>query len=101
MFYNIIKYAIERKHSLSGKYEYYIRHFSPHALGDDREGRKCVLGFQYAGGRPGRLPPAGEWCFFLVDGLMDLQPNDDLWLAGPMDAQPLRYLSVIDVQVPG
>jgi hypothetical protein len=68
--YTIIKVAIERKHPLSGKYEHYVRHFSPHALGDDREGRRSVLGFQYGGGRRGRLPPDGEWRFFLVEKLV-------------------------------
>ena len=98
MPYAIIKQAIERKHSLSAKYEYYVRFFSPLALGDDRQGRKIVLGFQYNGGKPGGLAPAGEWCFFQVDRLVDLRPNGDRWLTGPMDA-PLHHFSRIDLEV--
>ena len=43
MPYSIIKAAIERKESLTGKFENYVRHFSPHALGEDREGRRQSL----------------------------------------------------------
>ena len=98
MPYAIIKDAIQRKTSLTGQYDYYVRHFSPHVLGDDRQGRKSVLGFQYGGGRPQGLPASGEWCFFQVNGLLGIRPNGDRWLAGPIDAKPLHLFSHIDVQ---
>ena len=43
MPYFIITAAIERNESLTGKFENYVRHFSPHALGEDREGRRQSL----------------------------------------------------------
>jgi hypothetical protein len=82
MPYVIIKRAIERRESLTAKYDHYIRMFSPHALGDSQTGDKRVLGFQYGGGRPGGLPAAGDWCFFAVDSLRDLTPNGDRWVFG-------------------
>jgi hypothetical protein len=51
MPYAVIRKAIERKESLTGNYDRYIRSFSSHALGEDRKGTASVLGFQYAGGR--------------------------------------------------
>ena len=98
MQYAIIKSAIERRESLTGKYEEYIRHFSPHVLGEDRQGAVCVLGFQYGGGRPRSLPSAGDWCFFQVDKLRDLYPNGDRWLAGPFENKPLYRFARIEVQ---
>jgi hypothetical protein len=95
----IIKSAIERRESLSAKYDDYLRDFSPHALGEDVYGRRAVLAFQYGGGRQGGLPPAGEWCFFNVDGLKGLQPNGDRWRAGRVETKPLHRFRAIDVQV--
>ena len=98
MPYMIIKRAIEHRESLTGKYDNYIRFFSPHILGADRVGLKCVLGFQYAGGRDGGLPPGGDWSFFQVHGLKDLYPNRDRWRAGPPENKPLHLFAQIDVR---
>ena len=99
MPYQIIKRAIERRESLTGRYDDYVRFFSPHVLGDDRIGAKSVLGFQYAGGRAGGLPPMGDWGLFHVVGLKELYPNRDRWLAGLPENKPLHLFSKIDVQV--
>jgi hypothetical protein len=90
MPYTIIKRAIETKESLTANYQYYVRHFSPQALGDDRRGIKMVTGFQYGGGRAGGLPPGGDWCFFEVDRLTSVQPNQDRWMPGrPLTVPPI------------
>ena len=99
MPYTIIKRAIERRESLTAKYENYLRHFSPHALGDDHVGASNVLGFQYGGGRPGGLPPSGDWCFFRLDGLRGLFPNRDRWLTGLLENRPLHRFARVDVLV--
>jgi hypothetical protein len=97
MLYSIIRSAIERRESLSGKYDDYVRHFSPHVLGEDRQGDQAVLGFQYGGGRPGGLPVHGDWCFFKLAQLT-ARPNGDQWVSGPC-GKPLHLFSRIDVQV--
>lgn len=96
--YTIIKRAIEHKESLTAKYENYIRYFSPHILGDDREGVKGVLGFQYGGGRCGGLPASGAWCFFSLHDLRNVHPNGDRWRTGPLENKPLHLFAKIDLR---
>ena len=98
MPYSIMTAAIERKESLTGKFENYIRHFSPHALGEDGDGRHAVLGFQYDGGRPGGLPIGGDWCCFTLSGLSGVHPNTDKWIVGPITGKPWHLLSSIHIQ---
>ncbi len=97
MPYAIIRNAIARRQSLTGTYDNYTRHFSPHALGEDREGVMAVLGFQYGGGRPGGLPVGGDWCFFQLHRLW-AAPTMDKWVSGPL-GKPLHLFSKIDAQV--
>ncbi len=98
MPYSIIKTAIERKESLTGHYDHYVRHFSPHALGEDRQGTRSVLGFQYGGGRPGGLPVGGDWCFFTLPHLASVRPNADKWLPGSLTGKPWHLLTKIHIQ---
>ncbi len=98
MPYSIIKTAIERKESLSGNYDNYVRHFSPQALGEDRGGTQSVLGFQYDGGRPGGLPVGGDWCFFSLSHLSNVRTNADKWVVGPVAGKPWHLFSKIHVQ---
>lgn len=97
MPYGMIELAIQLRQSLTGKYDNYMRFFSPHVLGDDREGHRALLGYQYAGGRPGGLPISGDWCFFLLSLLTDVRPNSDKWIIGPY-GRPLHLFSKVDVQ---
>ena len=99
MPYAIIRTAIERRQSVTGKSEDYIRFFSPHALGEDRQGSQAVLGFQYGGGRPGGLPLGGDWCFLRLAALLGTMPNGDRWMSGPA-GKPLHLFRKIDFQVP-
>ena len=99
MSYDILRWAIETRHSLTGIYENYVRFFSPHVLGRTATGEPGVIGFQYGGGRPdGRLPPEGDWCFFAVKHLRRLEANGDEWRAGPLESKPLHLIAEIDLQ---
>jgi hypothetical protein len=98
MPYAIIKRAIEEKHSLTAYYDNYVRHFSPHILGLDRQAWPSAVGWQYGGGRRGGLPAQGEWCFFQVWGLTDLRPNEDGWKAGPPSGKPRQLIARVDIQ---
>ena len=68
--------------SLTANYEYYVRFFSPHMLGRDSSGAAVVVGYQYAGGRRGGLPSAGDWACFYLAGLSNVACNADTWAAG-------------------
>jgi hypothetical protein len=81
-----IRTAIERRTSLTGRYNNYLRHFSPHALGDDRFGNKIVVAFQYDGRQMVGLPERGEWHLFQLDRLDGVTRNGDQWVTGPNDA---------------
>jgi hypothetical protein len=93
----IIRDAIKRRLSLTATYEDYLRHFSPNILGWDQAGEPAAIVFQYAGGQPGGLPAAGDWCFFRVDRLRSLRPNTDKWVTGPLARRPGHLLAKIDV----
>lgn len=98
MPYAIIQRAIEEKHSLTAYYDNYVRHFSPHILGLDRQAWPSTVGWQYGGGRRGGLPAQGDWYFFHVWGLADLRPNDDGWKAGPPSGKPRHLIPRVDIQ---
>jgi len=98
MPYAIIKRAIEEKHSLTAYYDNYVRHFSPHVLGLDRQAWPGTIGWQYGGGQRGGLPPGGGWCFFHVWGLTDLRRNEDGWKAGPPSGKPRHLITRVDIQ---
>jgi hypothetical protein len=98
MPYAIVKRAIEERQSLTAYYDSYVRLFSPHILGLDRQSWPAVIGYQYGGGRRGGLPSQGDWCFFHVWGLNDLRANDHPWMAGPSHGTPRHLISKVDVQ---
>ncbi len=95
--YQIIRRAIVDRRSLTAIYDNYVRHFSPHVLGKDRQFQTGVVGFQYGGGRPGGLSAVGDWCFFALEGLRDLQPNGDGWVAGPNGNRPSGLIVTVDI----
>ena len=98
MSYEILKRAIETRHSLTGIYDDYVRFFSPHILGRVASGEPSVLCFQYGGGQPtGRLPPAGAWCVFAVSRLREVEPSGDAWSVGPPENKPSHLMAEIDV----
>lgn len=99
MPYAMIRRAIEEKHSLSAYYDNYVRHFSPHMLGLDRQAWPSAIGWQYGGGRPGGLPERGEWSFFHVWGLTDLRLSGDRWHAGLPSGKPRHLIARVDLQV--
>jgi hypothetical protein len=99
MPYAMIRRAIEEKHSLTAYYDNYVRHFSPHVLGLDRQAWPSAISWQYGGGRLGGLPARGEWCFFHVWGLTDLRLNGDGWHAGPPSGKPRHLITRVDLQV--
>src|SRR5205809_7972889 len=86
----VIRDAIRRRASLTATYERYVRFFSPHILGKDSSGAQIVVGYQYAGGRRGGLPPAGDWACFYIAGLSAVTPNADTWAAGPVTEKPIH-----------
>ncbi len=95
--YDTIRQAIVGRQSLTAVYDNYVRHFSPHLLGRDRQQNEVLIGFQYGGGRPGGLPNAGDWCLFRLSALRGLNPNDDDWIPGPLAGKPCHHLVEIDV----
>jgi len=95
----IIREVIIERRSLTCTYDKCTRFFSPHILGRDADGRECVIGFQYAGKRPGGpLPPEGEWCCFYLDGIDRLHVNPDRWTAGPLAGRPIERVRKVDVR---
>jgi hypothetical protein len=98
MSYIVIRRAIEERHSLTGYYDNYVRHFSPHILGLDGQSWPAVIVYQYDGGRREGLPRGGDWCFFHVWGLNDLRRNDDRWMAGPGQRKPRHLIAKVDIQ---
>jgi hypothetical protein len=98
MPYAMIKQAIEQRRSLTAYYENYVRHFSPHILGLDRQSWPSTIGWQYGGGGKGGLPASGTWCFFHVWGLTDLRRNDDPWMTGTSRGKPRHLIPKVDVQ---
>ena len=98
MSYEVLKRAIESRRSLTGIYDDYLRVFTPHILGKSTTGEPSVLCFQYGGGHPdGPLPHGGAWYLFAVNRLRRLEPNGDVWIAGPRDSKPLHLIAKIDV----
>ncbi len=95
--YRTVKEAIEQRQSLTGRYGSFERLFSPHILGKSDEGRDCLVGFQYGGGRPGGLAPLGEWCFFEIDGLHGVHPNVDPWRMGQLHERSDYLVAQVDV----
>jgi hypothetical protein len=99
MPYAIIRRAIEERRSVTAVYDNYVRYFSPHVLGLDRQAWPSTIGWQYGGGRPGGLPSGGDWCFFHVWALVDVRPNDDGWKAGGPGGKPRQLITRVDIQV--
>jgi hypothetical protein len=97
MQHQLIEDAIRERVSLTANYEYYVRFFSPHVLGRDSSGAAIVVGYQYAGGRRGGLPPAGDWACFYLAGLSNVGRNADKWAVGPMAQKPIHVLKHIDI----
>src|SRR5205809_3719946 len=97
MPYRLIRDAIRDRASLTGRYEDYIRYFSPHAIGKDSSGAPVAVAYQYGGGRRGGLPPAGDWAVFYIAGLSDVARNADKWLSGPTTPKPVHVLKHIDL----
>ena len=93
----LIRDAISKRVSLTANYEYYVRFFSPHMLGRDSSGAAVVVGYQYAGGRRGGLPSAGDWACFYLAGLSNVASNADTWAAGPVAEKPIHVLTHIDI----
>ena len=98
MPYAIIKRAIEERQSLTAYYDNYVRHFSPHILGLDRQAWPSAVGWQYGGGPPRGRPAPRGWWFFHVWGLTDLKANDDGWKAGPPSGKPRHLIARVDIQ---
>ena len=98
MSYVMLRRAIEERHSLTAYYDSYVRHFSPHIIGLDRQSWPAIIAYQYGGGRRGGLPAQGDWCFFHVWGLSDLRLNDDPWTAGPSHGKPRHLIAKVDLQ---
>jgi hypothetical protein len=95
----IIREVIIERRSLTCTYDKCTRFFSPHILGRDADGRECVIGFQYAGKRPGGpLPPEGEWCCFYLDQIDGLHVNPDRWTAGPLAGRPTEQVREVRVR---
>ena len=80
--YLLIRSAVLEHRCLTATYRRYIRHFSPHCLGRNKDGGFSVLGFQYAGQSSTTLPSAGEWRCFAVNELVGLRINTDSWRTG-------------------
>lgn len=95
--YRAVKEAIENRRSLTGRYGSFERRFSPHILGKSDEGQDCLVGFQYGGGRPGGLPPLGDWCFFMIDGLHHVRANLDTWRMDQLHARPDYLVTQMEV----
>jgi hypothetical protein len=99
MPYALIRKAIVARESLTGLYDDYVRMFSPHIIGKDRDGQPAVLVFQYGGRERGGLPAGGEWQCFRVANLHAVRPNGDRWLVGPLYGKSIDCISEIDLSV--
>ena len=98
MSYEVVRQATVDRMSVTAHYDSYIRFFSLHQVGTNRDGLKVVLGLQYAGGKRGGLRPSGEWVCFEVNALVEVKLNSDIWKSGDRLPRP-RCVQTIDVSV--
>ncbi|HTR84981.1 MAG TPA: hypothetical protein VMI56_10920 [Reyranella sp.] len=82
MHHDVIRDAIISKRSVTAQENGYTRRFSPHKLGRESNGEDVVIGYQYAGDRPGGLPKGGDWCCLRLSSLDEVEPNGDEWVRG-------------------
>jgi len=98
MNHEVIRDAIISKRSVTAHDNGHVRRFSPHTLGSEADGEEVVIGYQYAGDRPGGLPRGGDWCCLLLAEIDDVQPNDDGWQTGAGPA-PRDHLAKIEIWI--
>lgn len=96
--YALLEHAILHREQVIATYEGEMREFCPHALGT-KGNERHVLGYQFAGGSKGGLPPGGEWRCFAVDGLWNATTRPGLWHSAPNVFNPQSCLDVIDLVV--
>ena len=99
MSYQVIRQAVLDRHCLTAVYEGRVRHFSPHAIGQSNDGKTNVMSYQYAGESSQPLPSDGQWRCFRVDGLSEVQTNNDPWRTRDDHSRPNSCVTRIDVQV--
>jgi hypothetical protein len=82
LLHDTIREAIISKRSVTAHVGGQERRLSPHTLGREPDGESVVIGYQYAGDRPGGLPSEGAWCCLKLSEVDDAAPNDDDWTRG-------------------